>query len=451
MKMKKLRSLLGLAMASVLLLAACSSGVPSAASTPGPAPSGPSSAAKAHDEPVTLTLWTWSPIPRTAEKMIAAFEAENPGIKINYTNYNYNPEYLAALSAGAAANNLPDIIGLQPGSLTQQYRDYLIPLDSYATGSWGGGWKDNFYKIAADQITLGNPAGDNNAYILPIESQVIYIVYNKTMFNELGIQKPTTYEQLKTAAKTLTDAGIAPFWLGGADGWQNINLYLMLINQIDTEIFDKAQQGEVKWTDEKFVQAMDNWKKMFDDGIFQVGALSNTSYPQGVNALTSKGAGMIALGSWWFQEFTAPDPADTIQDWVFDGFYLPPIENGLQASAPIGGVDFGYGITKNCKNPEAAWKALESFSSGAGIQACVDDLNNLPAYKGIAPKASGIPETILTQTSAYSKALDSAMNQRIGEPTIDTALQNALAGVAAGDSTPQAALQTVQDAQDALS
>ncbi len=43
-----------------------------------------------------------TPIPRTIEKMIAAVEAENPDIKISYTNYNYNPEYLAALAAGRA-------------------------------------------------------------------------------------------------------------------------------------------------------------------------------------------------------------------------------------------------------------------------------------------------------------------------------------------------------------
>ena len=41
----------------------------------------------------TISLWTWSPVTRTAEKMIAAFENENSDIKIDYTNYNYNPEY----------------------------------------------------------------------------------------------------------------------------------------------------------------------------------------------------------------------------------------------------------------------------------------------------------------------------------------------------------------------
>lgn len=462
MKLSNIRRVLAACLASALLFTACGG----SGSDPAPAEDAPSTEAsdsaaepeaapsdasseEASGDVTELTMWTWSPIPRTAEKMIAAFEAENPDIKINITFYNYNPEYLAALAAGAGSDNLPDIIGLQPGSLTQQYRDYLIPLDEHAIGSWGEGWENSFSKIAADQIRLGNPSGDDSAYILPIESQVIYVVYNKAMFDEMGIAKPTTYEELVAASQKLTENGVAPFWLGGADGWQNVNLFLMLASQVDTTLVDKAQAGEIPWTDPGLVRAMTNWKKMFDDGVFQVGALSNTSYPQGVNALTSGGAGMIALGSWWFQEFTAEDPAQTVKDWVFDGFYLPAVESDLSDSAPIGGVDFGYGITKNCKNPEAAWKALESFSSGAGIQACIDDLNNLAAYKGITPQGD-IPATILEQTEKYSADLDVAMNQRIGEPTIDTALQDALAGVAAGELEPQAALEAVQAAQEKL-
>ena len=85
----------------------------------------------------SVSIWTWTPIPRTINKMIGAFESDNTGIKISYTNYNYNPEYLAALAAGAGSNTLGDILGLQPGSLTQQYKDYLIDLSAYANAAWG--------------------------------------------------------------------------------------------------------------------------------------------------------------------------------------------------------------------------------------------------------------------------------------------------------------------------
>jgi len=409
-----------------------------------------STAATSTSAPATgkteVSLWTWSPMPRTAEKMIAAFEAKNPNIKINYTNYNYSPEYLAALAAASGSNTMADIVGLQPGSLTQQYKDYLTDITSYAEKSWGSSWKDKFYKVDVDQLQLGNPAGDKSTYILPIESQIINIWYNKKLFEEVGAKVPTTWAELKDVSAKLTAKKYAPLYFGGADGWQHVNAFLMLANQYGDDFY-KAQDGSGKWNTPNLVKALKAYQDMYKSGIMQVGALSNNAYPDGVNLFTSGKVGMMALGSWWMQEYTAEKPAANVKDWVFDNFYLPAYEDGGKASPPIGGVDFGYGISKNCKNPEVAWKVLESFAAGEGIQQAVNDLNNLPAFKGIAPQGN-IPQTIKDQVEKYSSVLDVAKNQRIGSPKIENALQNALSGVAAGQLKPTEALDQVQKVQD---
>jgi raffinose/stachyose/melibiose transport system substrate-binding protein len=197
------------------------------------------------------------------------------------------------------------------------------------------------------------------------------------------------------------------------------------------------------------IKAMQAWKDMFDSGIMQIGALSNHAYPDGVNLFIAGRVGMMALGSWWHQEFTAPNAAQNVKNWVFDHFFLPPYERGGKASTPIGGVDFGYGITKNAKNKDAAWKVMESFVAGEGLQQAVNDLNNLPSSKGISPQGN-IPAVIKEQAARYNAVLDLAQNQRISRPEIENALQNALAGVAAGQLTPQQGLAEIQKVQDAL-
>src|SRR5580698_6586815 len=78
-----------------------------------------------------ITVWSWF-ISSTMAKSIKAFEAKNPGLEVKYTYYNYSPEYITSLKAAAASNSLPDIIGLQPGSLTQQYRPQLEALNERA-------------------------------------------------------------------------------------------------------------------------------------------------------------------------------------------------------------------------------------------------------------------------------------------------------------------------------
>lgn len=447
--MKKLICTL-LALAMALSLAACgSSSQPSA-----------SASAASSGGQTTLTMWTWSPITRTAQKMISAFEAENPDITIEYTNYNYNPEYLEALSAAAASDNLPDIMALQPGSLTQTYKDYLIDLSQYATADWGDDWTSHYDNVTAGQLQLGNAEGDSSYYILPIETQVIAIEYNKALFKQLGITTPATYSDLVAASKTLRDNGYAPLFFGGADGWQHVNLFLMCISQLDPTTFDACQNGEESWTCDTVTKAMNNYMKLWTDGVIQDGALSSTSYNDGTDLFLAGQAGMMALGSWWPQEFTADDVTDTVANWDYGYFYLPAISDGCTDSLPIGGIDFGYGITKNCKNPEAAWKAISSFASGAGAQEIANDMNNHLSYAGITPDLTAMSDTLTSRPGAQaavdefnSTAADiesGLMNQRISEPTIETAVQEALQGLAGGEYSAEQAAQHIQDAQDAL-
>ena len=404
----------------------------------------------------SVSLWTWSPITRTAEKMIAAFEKANPDITVDYTNYNYNPEYLQALSAASASDNLPDIVGLQPGSLTQTYSDYLIDLSDYAKETWGDDWTSVYDNVTQSQLQLGNKEGDDSHYILPIETQDIYVEYNKTLFDQLGLKAPTTYDELVEVSKTLRDKGYAPLFFGGADGWQHVNLLIMCTSQISDTLFDECQKGEKAWTSDEMKQAMTNYKKLFDDGVMQDGSLSSTSYSDGTTLFLAGQAGMMLLGSWWAQEYTGEDVSDAVANWDYDYFYLPAIEDGLSDSKAIGGVDFGYGITKNCKDPEAAWKAISSFAAGEGSQEIANDMNNHLSYPNIEPDTSAMVEreglqNAVDEFNRSGKDIAGGLvNQRISEATIETAVQEAMQGLVGGTYSVDEAAQHIQDAQDAL-
>lgn len=412
-------------------------------------------AVSAADE-TSVSLWTWSPITRTAEKMIDAFEKANPDITIDYTNYNYNPEYLQALSAASASDNLADIVGLQPGSLTQTYSDYLIDLSDYAKAEWGDDWTSVYDNVTQSQLQLGNKDGDDGHYILPIETQDIYVEYNKTLFEQLGLKVPTTYDELVEVSKTLRDNGYAPLFFGGADGWQHVNLLLMCTSQISDTLFDECQNGEKAWTCDEMKQAMTNYKKLFDDGVMQDGSLSSTSYSDGTTLFLAGQAGMMLLGSWWAQEYTSEGVSDAVANWDYDYFYLPALEEGLSDSKAIGGVDFGYGITKNCENPDLAWKALVSFATGEGAQEIANDMNNHLSYPNIEPDTSAMVErdglqNVVDEFNRSGKDIAAGLvNQRIAEPTIETAIQEAMQGLIGGTYSVDEATQHIQDAQDAL-
>lgn len=396
----------------------------------------------------TVTVWSWF-IQGTMDKIIKAFEAKNPNINVKYSYYNYSPQYLTALKAGAASNSLPDLIGLQPGSLTQQYRPYLAPLNELASQEWGPNWTAKIFPIAVKQMLMGNPSGDSNFYIMPHETQVICIWYNTEIFSKLGLKVPTTLSDLVSVSKTLSANGYIPMYQGAADGWQNENVYLMLANQLAPGLIDKAQYGQAPWTSPGLVKAMQVWGQLFTDGVFQKGALGAHAYPTGAQLFSQGKVGMMALGSWWLQESRyAPPIPPLVQNMKgFNYFYFPAIEPGGHASPPVGGIDIGYGLTKNgAKNP-AAWKFMVSLVDGEGEQAALNDLNDLPAFKGFVPTIQVTPN-ILSMYNRFTDDVGNSYNQRFAYPEIANALDNALAAVGGGTETASAALAKVQAATD---
>lgn len=395
-----------------------------------------------------VTVWSWF-VQSTMQKSIDAFEKAHPDIKVNYTYYNYSPEYITALKAAAASGSLPDVIGLQPGSLTQQYREDLTAVNDLAAKEWGADWADKVFPVNQKQMLMGNPAGDKNFYIVPQESQVLCIWYNRKLFEKLNIAVPKTYADLKAAAKTLTDGGYIPMFQGAADGWQNENVFLMLANQFSPGITDKAQAGEAPWTSPELVEAMKAWKGLFDDGIFQQGALGAHAYPTGAQLFAQGKVGMMALGSWWMQESKFPPPlSEFVQNMDgFDFFYLPAVKDGNPASPPVGGIDIGYGLTKNGAKNDAAWTFLASLTNGEGLQQALNDLNDLPAFAGHAPQGD-VSDHVKEMSARFMADLPKAENQRFASPAVAEALDNALAGVADGSLKPEDALAKVQAATD---
>jgi len=401
------------------------------------------------EKKTVVTFCSWSPIRETTNKMIAAFEAKNPDIKIKATIFNY-PEYIVDLKTRAASNMMPDIIGLEPGAFTQVYREFLIPLQNCAEKYWGKHWQDKFYFIGIDQARLGNPPGDENFYGLPMLDQTINLWYTVPLFEEAGFEPPKTYDEMLKVAEYFNKKHIAPLLVGAADGWLRRDIYMQLIHNIAPGLIYKAEVGEAKFTDKPFIEAMRWWKRLFDDHIIQPGALGLSAYPGSMELIEAGRAAMFPMGAWWQQQATRPSP--------------PPLSKGLVGYAPmrfpdvtgkgqpprdlLGGIDVMLGITKSPKGHlDAAYRVLVDFISGDAAQALINTFNDLPAFKSLNPQ--------FYETEHQKKVWDLFTKEwmptvryarQLRDPAVKQALEDALAGVAAGEITPEEGMQKVQDA-----
>lgn len=434
--------------ACVALLAGCA-GTP----TP-PAPTKTEAATteggETGSETANLEFRSWSPIAQTTESMIAATVAKFPEVAVNAEVFNY-PEYLVDLNTRASSNTMPDIVGLQPGAMTQQYRTHLQPLNQCAEDTWGADWEKMFFPIGLEQARMGNPEGDDNYYALPILTQTVNLWQNVQLMGEKGLEAPTTWDELAAASAAFEGSGKAGFLLPAKDAWLRIVVFLQIANNVSPGHPGQAEIGEAKWTDAEIVKALEYWQRLFDDGIAQPGALALDAYPSGANQFEAGDAAMIPLGAWWIQQ---SDPAKTDAPPLSQGlqgfspFLFPTIPGGAAESQLVGGVDVALGISTDSKNPEAACKVLTDWIAGAGAQVLINTFNDLPAVEGLNPEKF----TSDHQREVWEKMMGWMPNVKYSRymltPEMDQKLGDVLAGVAAGDLTPADAAQQLQDEQD---
>lgn len=398
----------------------------------------------------TVAFRSWSPIEQTTNQMADAFTKANPGTKIDATIFNY-PEYLVDLQTRASSQTMPDIVGLQPGALTQQYRDKLMPLQDCAAKTWGADWKDKFYPIGLEQARMGNPAGDENYYDLPILVQTVNLWANTEILSASGVAIPKTWDELKAATQKLAGGKFAPFMLPAKDAWLRNVVFLQIANNVAPGLAYKAEDGSDAWTNPKLVEAFDYWGKLFTEGIAQKGAIGLDAYPSAANQFEAGNAAMIPLGSWWIQQ---SDPSRSGIPALSQGmsgyqpFLFPTIPGGAATSQYVGGIDVALGIAKDSKNPDLACKVVTDWIAGAGAQVLINTFNDLPAVKGIDPeKFTSDRQQQIWNTMTQDWMPNVEFSRYLESPAVDTALSDALAGVATGDLSPEQAAATVQAAQ----
>lgn len=154
-------------------------------------------AATAQD--TTLTYMLWSPDQAEIEaSAIAAFEAANPGVKVDVQAMPPS-DYWPRVSALAASGDLPDVMAMSSG-FVQEWANAgnlqdLTPLIGDAS-------LDGYFRSA---VEIGNIGGAQVAFPQNWVAPVMY--YNRTAFDAAGLDYPSadwTWEDFRTAAEALT-------------------------------------------------------------------------------------------------------------------------------------------------------------------------------------------------------------------------------------------------------
>lgn len=399
---------------------------------------------------VTLSFWSWLPTTDQSEEMIAEFEKQNPDIKIDYTRTEQD-DYFEKLQVAMASGTGPDLFGLTTGTMTEQYAPFAEDMSGLGDEYWSD-WKDTISETAVEQCTTedGNVAG------MPLlVAGMTDLLYNKTLMDECGIEKvPTTYEELKDAAAKAKEKGYVCVAAGAADDWVNSDWFVQISNEFEEGAVYEAEKGERPWTDQCFVDTMTAWQNLFNDGIFEDGALGVATYPDARDQYFFARKSIFFLTGSWHLGPTSPSNSeiqgteignlgDTIGMCVFPSMS----EDGKICGTS--GVDIMLAVNKDCKEKEAAMKFVQFMADGDGQQYWVNYLQGAPVSKNIS--YTGTVDGELQQQSideVNSYVSNAVGNRKLSNSEVETAIQVAMQNVAAG-ADPADELKTVQDVQDA--
>ena len=399
---------------------------------------------------VTLSFWSWLPTTDQSEEMIAEFEKQNPDIKIDYTRTEQS-DYFEKLQVAMASGTGPDLFGLTTGTMTEQYAPFAEDMSGLGDEYWSD-WKDTISETAVEQCTTE----DGTVVGMPLlVAGMTDLLYNKTLMDECGIEKvPTTYEELKDAAAKAKEKGYVCVAAGAADDWVNSEWFLLISYEFEEGAVYEADKGERPWTDQCFVDTMTAWQNLFNDGIFEDGALGVATYPDARDQYFFARKSIFFLTGTWHLGPISPsncesqgtdigNQGDTIGMCVFPSMS----EDGKICGTS--GVDIMLAVNKDCKEKEAAMKFVQFMADGDGQQYWVNYLQGAPVSKNIS--YTGTVDGELQQQSideVNSYVSNAVGNRKLSNSEVETAIQVAMQNVAAG-ADPADELKTVQDVQDA--
>lgn len=146
----------------------------------------------------------------SAEQLAEDFNAANPDIKVNVETRPGGSEGDNVVKTRLATGEMADVFQYNSGSLFQ-----AIDPERNLTPVTDAGWVANLDDTFVTTVSAGE-----EVYGAPFESALGGgVLYNRTVYDDLGLEVPTTWDEFMANNAAIKDAGIAPVIQTYQDTW----------------------------------------------------------------------------------------------------------------------------------------------------------------------------------------------------------------------------------------
>lgn len=403
-------------------------------------------------EKTVVKFQTWNPGDEEyTHAMLEKFEEEHPDIQIDYTFMPYT-DHVEKLKVDLSAGDAADVYGVQTGAMYKEFRDFEEDLTPYLVKEYGDDWASNYNEYAMSLLK----GDDGEYYAVPLGlSYAGYVWANMSYFDKYNLELPTNYDELKEVCQTFRDNGEYPLVIGAKDSWINIDTWMNIAADINTEKLYSAIEGETPFTDEDLVQSFQIWQNCFTDGVFQDGALGVGMYTDSTDMYQKEGSiPMILNGSWALGAYMDSDEQSQevynseganhkifLMDWNNDG-KIAPVEEA---------VDVSLAINNQSKVKDAAWTFVDWMIHEGADTLVNGQLQYMPARNDMELNVEGLNEN---GTENLEYCVEQGKNnvggyREMAYAELKETISNELTELALGDVTPEEAAETIEAASQA--
>jgi raffinose/stachyose/melibiose transport system substrate-binding protein len=380
--------------------------------------------AQAQDVTLTIESWRNDDLTLWQDKIIPAFEAANPGIKVIFSP-SAPTEYNAVLNSKLDAGSAGDIITCRPfdASLALFEAGHLADLDDMDAMS-------NFSDVAKSAWQTDDGSA---SFCVPMASVIHGFIYNADAFEELGISVPTTEAEFFAALDTIKEDGsYIPMAMGTSDQWEAAT---MGYNNIGPNYWKGEEgrraliAGEQKLTDEAWVApyaTLARWGTYLGDGY------EAQTYPDSQNLFTLGRAAIYPAGSWEISGFNAQADFEM-------GAFKPPVQNAGDTCYISDHTDIGIGMNAATANPEAArtflaWVGSPEFASIFG--------NALPGFFPLSNTPVALDDPLAKEFVSWRGECESTIRSTYqilsrGTPNLENDTWGASVAAIKGTASPE--------------
>lgn len=277
-----------------------------------------------------------------------AWVAEQTGYEL-IVDVGGTDAYKTKLDVYLASGQMPDIMSFSGATESEKYiaKGMLTPSKDYIDGS-GYPFYDAY---RATQF-------DGNEYLVPVTTgNTMFLLYNKAIFEEYGLEVPETVDDLLAMKEKLDGTGISVLGTGVSNLWLGDFIFMAMCERATPGFYQKnLAAGNWDGAYQTYRDAAEKITQLVDLGLFNKDALA-IDVPT-MNEMFKAGQYACILEGGWRWASMYDGMGENLGYTAFPNFF----DNANYKDSALMNPSMGNTVSSACANKDAAFEVCMLYS-----------------------------------------------------------------------------------------